>query len=409
MKSLFKKDGKILKHYQAPLITCVSFQVLDRMLSKSAYFELFEHLAERGNRVEFIGIRSEKKIAKDTTQMHLIQVPLRCFPILMHMFYVAFLGLVIPFYVTLRRPRFIMTEPKFGSVIAGLELRFFPPQVRPKTIMDIRSTPVEIHSTRASLGALAFDASIVLAKETFDGFTIVTQSMKEEVCDRFQIKPENVKVWNNGVDIRLFRPEVHDKAAIRKKLDLTGRFIVFYHGSFSAYRGIIEAIESIDLLKEELPNLTLFLLGGGPARRQIDELVQRNQLQDRVFVHTPVDYVDVPSFIAMCDFGIVPLPDIPDWKFQCPLKLIEYLSMEKPVIVTDIPANREVTGESDFTIYVPSSDPEEFAKAIKYAYNNRVRLEEAGVAGRRIIEDRYDWRKIAQEFNNYLEEFSHNH
>jgi glycosyltransferase involved in cell wall biosynthesis len=109
----------------------------------------------------------------------------------------------------------------------------------------------------------------------------------------------------------------------------------------------------------------------------------------------------------MCDLGIVPLPNIPDWRYQCPLKLIEYLSMEKPVVVTDIPANREVTGESDFAIYVSSADPEEFAKAIKYAYDNRVRLEEAGVAGREIIEDRYNWRKIAQEFEHYLTKLEH--
>ena len=87
--------------------------------------------------------------------------------------------------------------------------------------------------------------------------------------------------------------------------------------------------------------------------------------------------------------------------------MVSYVWFATRAVVTGILANREVTGESDFTIYVSSADPEKFAKALKYVYNNRVRLEEAGVAGRRIIEDRYDWRKIAQEFDNYLEEFAH--
>ena len=406
---MFDPNNRPRRHPHARTITWVSFQVLDRMLSKTAYFEISEHLAERGNHIDFFGIRSDNAIEADDTHIRLILIPLRCFPILTHMFYVTFLALVLPFYVAVRRPSFILTEPKFGSPIVGVVLRFFPRQLRPKAIMDIRSTPVEIHSLRASLGALAFDASIVLAKKTFDGFTIVTQSMKKEISERFRIKPEAIKVWNNGVNLELFRPEAFNRNVMRKKLGLTGKFIVFYHGSFSAHRGIIEAIESISILREEYPDLILFLLGGGPARFLIEELVQKRQLQNRVIVHTPVEYVDVPKFIAMCDLGIVPLPDILDWRYQCPLKLIEYLSMGKPVVVTDIPANREVTRESEFTIYVPSANPEEFARAIKYACNNIAKLEKSGVAGRQVIEDRYDWRKIAHEFENYLNEFSHDH
>ena len=104
----------------------------------------------------------------------------------------------------------------------------------------------------------------------------------------------------------------------------------------------------------------------------------------------------------MCDVGIVPLPDLPDWRSQCPLNLLEYLAMGKVVIATDIPANRKVIGKSKCGIYVSSADPREIAKAIMYAYDNKDELKEWGSYGRAIINAKYSWKKVAEDFENYL-------
>ena len=76
--------------------------------------------------------------------------------------------------------------------------------------------------------------------------------------------------------------------------------------------------------------------------------------------------------------------------------------MEKPVILTDIPAHREIVGKSKSGIYISSVDPEEIAEAISYAYRNHENLDKWGVAGRTIIKDKYTWEKIAKVFKEYL-------
>jgi len=150
----------------------------------------------------------------------------------------------------------------------------------------------------------------------------------------------------------------------------------------------------------------LFLLGAGPGLKLFENLIRESKIEDNVVIHKPVDYSDVPKYIAMADVGIVPLPDISDWRNQSPLKLIEYLAMGKTVIATDIPANRELIGEEKCGIYISAANPEAIAEAIVYAYNNRERLEEWGASGRAIVKKEYDWKTVAQDFEKHLHEIS---
>jgi len=76
--------------------------------------------------------------------------------------------------------------------------------------------------------------------------------------------------------------------------------------------------------------------------------------------------------------------------------------MEKPVIATDIPANRAILGCCKCGIYVPSADPEELARAISYAYENRRKIKAWGALGRAIVKERYTWGKVAENLESYL-------
>jgi glycosyltransferase involved in cell wall biosynthesis len=297
-----------------------------------------------------------------------------------------------------------VTEPRDGTVLGLMSTFLLPSSMRPKIVLDIRSTPVEAVGLRGYITTLCFNTSIRIAKRLFDGITIITPLMKEEICEKFHINSEFVGVWTSGVSTTLFKPEKYVQKGIelRKRIGLDGKFVIFYHGSLSFHRGLIESINSIELLKGKFQNVVLFLLGSGPALPSIKKLIQEKKLQDNVIIHAPVNHTNVPKYIALCDVGIVPLPDLPDWRHQCPLNLLEYLAMRKVVIATNIPANLEVIGKSRCGIYVSSADPVEIAKTIMYAHDNKDKLEEWGSYGRIIVKEKYSWKKVAKDFENYL-------
>ena len=156
------------------------------------------------------------------------------------------------------------------------------------------------------------------------------------------------------------------------------------------------------LLKRTYPDVVLFLLGTGPILKDLKVLVQKENLKANVIIHNPVDHAEVPKFVSFSDLCIIPLPNHPYWRFQCPLKLLEYLAMEKVVIATDIPAHRLVIGKERCGLYISSIKPSEIAKSILYAYHNKDRLNEWGKSGRAIVTEKYSWEKVTNDLENYL-------
>jgi len=385
---------------QKEKIVWISFLVLDLFLHKTSKIEILKQLSARGYDVHLFAIRSKKNVQLNNSNVHLIAIPLRYFPMVTTCLFAFLLFIFLPFYIIIKRPNVIITQSD-PSILGFVWKPLFRP-FKLKVILDIRSTPVEINSFRDSLGALWFNISVVVAKKLFDGITTITPLMKKEVCDKFQIDPNFIGVWTSGVSTTLFEPERFNGSEMRKKLGLANKFIIMYHGRFDLHKGIIESVKGIEKLESKYHDVVLFMFGNGPALPVLKKLVRKKRIMDKAIIHDAVDYEEVPKYISMCDVGIVPLPDLPYWRHQCPLKLLEYLAMKKVVIVTDIPAHRQIVGKSKCGVYISSVDPREIAKAIAYAYDNRERLKDWGSYGRRIVEEKYDWRKCGEDFENYL-------
>jgi glycosyltransferase involved in cell wall biosynthesis len=386
----------------------ISYLYVDLILHKTSVVEVLEHLAKRGYSVTLFAARSKGRYVMRGSEISDVQVPLRQVPLLSSIAFTVAVAFVLPYYVLFKRPTYIVTEP--GITILGfLGASFLCRLRRVKLVLDIRSTPVEVSGVANRLHAFFFGVSVLVARELFDGMTVITAPMKEEVCNKFNVNRSLPGVWTSGVSTTLFDLGKYRAkgAELRKILEIgASKFVVFYHGNFGQKRGLVNSVKSLRLLGDRVNlgyrDILLFLLGNGAGLSAIREAVAECGVENNVVIHDAVDYVDVPRYIAMCDVGISPLPDLPDWRFQSPLNVLEYLSMEKPVIVTDIPAHRQIMGDSKCAIYAASAEPDELARVMGYAYDNRESLAGYGVFGRRIVEDCYTWDRVAENFDDYL-------
>ena len=384
-------------------ILWVSSIILDVHLHKTSLLGILKHLAERGDNITLIAMRSKNVFTNENSQVRIISVPLRYVPVVSPVMFAIVIFFLLPVYIINFKPNFIIARPDVSilSLIPGL---LFFKLKKIKLILDVRTTPVETVQLRGFLRKLDFVISILVAKKLFDGMTIITPLMKKEICNRFYVNPDKVGVWTDGVSTTLFNPRnyISESMELRRKLGLSGKFVVFYHGAFSDTRGLTETINAMTILKSKYPNVVFFLLGTGPILQMLRTVIHKNDLQNNVVIHSPVDHSEVPKFISMSDVCIVPLPNHPYWRFQCPLKLLEYLAMEKVAILTDIPAHRLIVGKEKCGIYISSIKPIEIAKSILYAYRNKEKLEEWGATGRTIIDEKYSWEKVAKDLESYL-------
>ncbi|HGE72538.1 TPA: glycosyltransferase [Candidatus Poribacteria bacterium] len=391
-------------------ILWVSPLIFDVSLHRTAQLELIRSLANKGYHVFLLGMKSkavfklEEKTSKSSfAYTKILQVPIRYSPIIAPVIYSFVTIFLVPIIILRFNPDFVIVEKGMLSisVLPSIIISKFK---KTKFILDIRSIPVEVQGFYGALHKFFFFISVLIAKKIFSGITIVTPMEKKRLCSNFSIDPNRVGVWENGVNIALFNPEDWRTQGneLKAKLGLSGKFVVFYHGYLVSTRGINQVIEAMKIVAKRRSDVVFFILGSGPLAKHLKLLIKKENIQNIVFVHDPVDYKDVPRFISMCDVGISPTPNYPYWWFQSPLNVLEYLSMEKPVLATDLPLHRRIMSNQKCAIYIASANPEAIAKAIEFAAKNKEKLNDWGKVGRNIILQNYTWEKIAENFHNYL-------
>lgn len=388
--------------------------LLDVHLHKTTEIGILQQLADEGFEIFFLSAYSKKRNTFHNPKLHNYSIHVGSRRLISRMIFTLTQLFYFPFLLLRAKPNFVVVdEDSIFGLIPSIPLFKL---IKSKLIFDIRSTPTPVENTvkqvkgSNNLLAYSFSVSVMLAKRALDGMTVLTDLMADEVCARFGIDRSWVGVWTSGVSESLYNPEKNraESNRLRKELGLSGQFLVSYHGGFTQSRGLIDAIRALATIKDQYPEVALFFLGSG-STQTIDEMhkiISESKLENRVCIHGTVGYAEVPKYLGMCDVGIIPLPDLPQWRNQCPLKLLEYLAMEKPVIVTDIPGNRALIGASECGIYTSSTQPSEIAKAMVFAYENRQDLKRRGNEAREIIEKTYTWKRVAERLELYLEKVS---
>ena len=273
--------------------------------------------------------------------------------------------------------------------------------IRTKFVLDVRSAPVDMVGS-----AWRYRLSLRWAKLFYDGITVITNLYQGDISRRLRICPANIGVWGSGVRDSIFDPQRIDKAradGLRWDLGLEEKVVIMYHGYLSPHRGLQEAVKALALLDAQgYDQVALVLLGDGPVVTEISSLAETRGVSHAVKLIHSVPYGEVPDYLSMADGGILPFPNVEWWKMSSPLKLMEYLAMEKPVILTDMPAHRAVLGDAECAFYISDNSPAHIAGAIRKLVQRKDTLPEIGKRGREIVLGKFTWERQAKNILDYL-------
>lgn len=82
------------------------------------------------------------------------------------------------------------------------------------------------------------------------------------------------------------------------------------------------------------------------------------------------------------------------------ITLLEAMSYAKPVIASDIEANKEGLGDNG--IWVKAEDETSLSEAILYCENNSNNLKNEAIQNRKRVEELFTWDRISQMYENYI-------
>ena len=231
-----------------------------------------------------------------------------------------------------------------------------------------------------------------------DKIVAVSSEIKKEVIKKiYNIPAEKIVVIENGANIDLFRPINKEDA----KRDLDENYIyVGLSGSFAPWHGIEDLVRSAPLILKKVENTKFLLVGDGPMKEQVIQMVNDLNLTGNFIFIDRVHYEEVPKYVNAFDVCVIlKKKDVPG----SPLKLWEYMACGKPVIATNTEDFR-VLEEYNAGILVDPEKTEEVADAIITLLKNKELRDEMGKNGRKYVVENRSWERVAREVEKVMKE-----
>lgn len=163
--------------------------------------------------------------------------------------------------------------------------------------------------------------------------------------------------------------------------------------------GVFYAAEAIKNVKEDV---ILHIYGTGPEEQRIQELIQKENLQNKIIMHGSIDNSQLPEIYKSCDLVLVPSITVNGLQEATSISAIEAMSCGIPVIASDIGGLSQMIENNKNGILVREKDSTELANKISELYNDNKKCEFLGKNSRKYVLENHSHITAAQK---YLEIF----
>jgi glycosyltransferase involved in cell wall biosynthesis len=237
-----------------------------------------------------------------------------------------------------------------------------------------------------------------------DLVVVVSEPLRDHLVKQGLLEPDRVLVNPNAVDPQRFRPDLAG-TSVRKRFGLDSATVVGFSGTFGVWHGIPTLAAVLPRVLAARPQARFLLVGDGPLRRLVDEVVRERCLEHRVAFAGLVPLADMPEYLAACDVLVSPHGRQVDGGefFGSPTKLYEYMAAGRAIVASAVGQIAEVLADEQTALLVPPDDPEALLAAILRLVDDaclRVRL---SIAARQRAEEKHTWRGHAERLLAALE------
>ena len=141
-------------------------------------------------------------------------------------------------------------------------------------------------------------------------------------------------------------------------------------------------------------NTKVLLIGDGPAMPDLKRYVREHGLDQEVLFTGPLPHAEVPRYLDLIDIAVQPAAN----EYCCPMKILEYMALGKPIIAPRQENIQELLQEGEEAEFFTAGDPASLAQAMKAMVEDPARTRRIGCQAREAIMRRgYLWTTNAQK------------
>jgi len=236
---------------------------------------------------------------------------------------------------------------------------------------------------------LVHGALVLLEKLTCclaDRVIATNESYKKIEMERDHVPETRITVVRNGVELHDLRPVACDRTLHPKGITTIG-----YMGVMGFQDGVDHLLRALGHLVRDLGRTDFFciLVGSGDAFPYLKSLIKQLDISQYLLLTGMVDHSEIARFLGAADLCVAPEPSAPYNDRSTAVKLMEYMTLAKPIVAFDLTEHRFTAQEA--AAYVKPNDELEFARTIAELMDDPERRKKMGLLGRRRVETELAW------------------
>lgn len=251
-------------------------------------------------------------------------------------------------------------------------------------------------------GGLRYRISKALETHIFkraDAVTTICEGLRNDIISR-GVKEENVTVIPNAVDIDKFAYDETPDLALAQELNLAGKLVLGFIGSFYAYEGLLLLLDALPAIIHSHPDIRLLLVGSGPQIKQLKEKVKALDLQQFVLMTGRVPHDRVQRYYKLIDILIYPSFSNRSTELSAPLKPLEAMAMGCIVVASDVGGHREYIRDQETGYLFKAGDKESLVKTVLMLINGKGLWEKVRKSARDYVKDERSWMKVVIKYQS---------
>ena len=237
------------------------------------------------------------------------------------------------------------------------------------------------------------EAAEKVAKQVFNTATAViavSDGVANYVGNYCNTK-EHIHVVPNGVNVERFSPSAPSSFPKNPKV-----FMVGFVGTLKPWHGVDILIAAFRKLLQKHPNTALLIVGDGPERTHLENIINEFILQDSVTFTGAVSPAEIPNLLTSMDVAVAPYPALEEFYFS-PLKIYEYMAAGLPVVASNIGQIPKIIKHQENGLLYPAGNLQALTNALEQIIKDPVFGKDLGQVARQTVETHHSWGAISED------------
>ena len=227
----------------------------------------------------------------------------------------------------------------------------------------------------------------------------ISEAVREHLVNDLKVKKEDIRLVNNGIDIKRFGAPIDEKqkADYRSGLGIKEGPVVGIIARLSPVKGHKFLLIAIKEVLRQQANVQLLIIGDGPAKKQLVDLTIKLGLGECTFMEDSVFDTRLP--LSVMDVFV--LPSIQE---GLGLSAMEAMVAGTPVVGSNVGGVYSLIKDGQTGLLVPSQDPAALAGAILKLLGDKKQAQAMAKAARRLIEEKFSLEGMAEKIEAVYKE-----